>query len=247
MPERPILFSDRMVRAILGDRKTQTRRVVTPMPGRQKEWLTLEDITKSPRLSIARLRPEDGGHFGATIEHPLGGPLGWVRCPYGEPGSLLWLKESWAPVERDSDSVDGIRYQADDAFVPIANTTKAAEQWCVAANNDHSGRWRSPRYMPRWASRITLKVSSVRVERLHDITEEDARAEGLALEPLIQPGHAVACFSRLWDEINGKRVPWRDNPLGVGRRLRSGGGLMSRAANRRLRPICRHLCGGRLP
>jgi hypothetical protein len=80
------------------------------------------------------------------------------------------------------------------------------------ATSKSTGPWTPAIHMPRWASRITLEITEVRVQRLHDISEDDARAEGLALEPLILDGHAVGCFSRLWDEINGARAAWDSNP-----------------------------------
>jgi hypothetical protein len=222
--ERPILFSGPMVRAILAGTKTQTRRVV-----RVDEIPITEDAARDGRL-------QKGIPSNAANVRLLGD---YVKCdappgshtvssrvlsPYGLPGDRLWVREryqlpdgldkhnagkvesmakeagyrrGWSPIRYHSDGEERLRELMSDAPGCFGPT------W---------GRARPSIHMPRWASRITLEVTAVRVERLQDISEEDARAEGLALEPLIQPGHAVGCFSRLWDEINGKRAPWSSNP-----------------------------------
>ena len=221
--ERPILFSAPMVKAILAGEKTQTRRVMSPQP-----------VRSLPHTRAMRNTPN------WTVHHPMGwrwrnsfvaddaGGLPALKhsCPYGVPSQRLWVRETWSPVERECDSVDGIRFAADGAFVPIENTSKAADLWVVAANNDHSGRWRPSIFMPRWASRITLVITDVRVERLQAITEEDARAEGVdGNKPIAgtingEPG-SIHCFgpdasrkafALLWDAINGERAPWASDP-----------------------------------
>lgn len=126
-------------------------------------------------------------------------------CPYGAPGDRLWVRETWAPA-------DG-RYSA----VPVVYRADGGAQ---PADDD---RWRPSIFMPRWASRLTLDVVSVRVERLHEISEGDARAEGVTLgEPMpakingergvVRFYEARAAFACLWDAINGKRAPWLSNP-----------------------------------
>lgn len=118
------------------------------------------------------------------------------RCPYGAAGDRLWVRETWMP--HDTDDSRNIRYRADG---DVANTNLP---------------WKPSIFMPRWASRITLEVVGVRVERLQEITNADAVAEG------VDPGmgfcdfsipHHREAFERLWDEINGKRAPWASNPL----------------------------------
>jgi hypothetical protein len=128
------------------------------------------------------------------------------RCPYGVPGDRLWVRETWAPQpereeawklpehEGGGGSADDVCYRADER------------------PNDHQlgglthgvARWRPSIYMPRFASRITLEVTDVRADRLQDITEEDAKAEGVERQ---------STFRELWDGINGKRAPWSSNPF----------------------------------
>lgn len=125
------------------------------------------------------------------------------RCPYGVPGDRLWVRETW------------------DA--PPGSTERAEVAYRADYERDPDGaKWRSSMYMPRWASRITLEVTEVRVQRLQEITEEDARAEGVTTGPqqgqlngkpatLLPTTHRQA-FIWLWDAINGERASWVSNP-----------------------------------
>lgn len=182
MAERPILFSGPMVRAILDGRKTQTRRIVKPQP--HGDCAAIEVGLYHP-VVIDRHGDEQPGAeiFGA---YSLDGEWG-VKCPYGMPADRVWVRETWIPSD-----MGGFHYRATDEVLP-----------CI---------WRPSIHMPRKASRLTLEITAVRVERLQDISEADARAEGLALAGAILPGRAAGCFSRLWDGINGKRAPWSSNP-----------------------------------
>jgi hypothetical protein len=154
-------------------------------------------------------------------------PIGHIACPYGEPGDRLWVRETWRCFERPSDGVDGVLFRADDAFQEIENTRAAADAWVQA--NDKTGKWRPSIFMPRWASRIDLEVTEVRVQRLDEISEEDARAEGVVLpsfdeqvargdaidglRPVIRKATTRGEFSRLWDSINAERgYGWAANP-----------------------------------
>ncbi len=195
--ERPILFSAPMVRAILDRRKTQTRRIVR--------------VPESVSVYA-----EDCG----------AGEDRWRQCQYGTPGDRLWVRETWRTMEDPDTLVDGIRFYADSAFIPIANTVAAAELWVKAHNNGRNGcSFRPSIHMPRWASRIDLEITNVRVERLQDISEEDARAEGATYHDGRGIGHsgwrhdykdvhadARSSFARLWDSLNGKIHPWESNP-----------------------------------
>lgn len=197
--ERPILFSGEMVRAILEGRKTQTRRIVKLQPA-----AIVQD-------SFGRFATDNGYSF-----------TGYIECPYGVVGDQLWVRETWRTEERASDMVDGVLFQ-DGTFRPIEDSGAAAILWIDAhANGKYGDDWRSAMFMPRWASRITLEITGVRVERLQDITEEDAKAEVASERPahgkivgnLGRAGHWQfrQGFRELWDEINGKRASWGSNP-----------------------------------
>lgn len=205
MRERPILFSGPMVRAILDGRKTVTRRVLKPQP----------DLDGGPPLATGWFHPEtaDGGPGPHTF-----GVYGvdWhVRCPYGAPNDWLWVQEAHAI------SLFGcahVYYRADNAARAYDLGTEALNR-LESLVTVQKAQTRSGRFMPRWASRIMLEVVSVRVERLQEITEEDARAEGIDVETLgalyrLRDGTPVArdAFGDVWAEINGKRAPWASNP-----------------------------------
>ncbi len=116
-----------------------------------------------------------------------------VSCPYGVPGDRLWVRETWG-----EDLEEFIYYRADDPTNPRVE------------------KWRPPIHMPRWASRITLEITAVRVQRAAVISAEDALAEGIE-EYARQnglTGQWVTAFARLWDEINARRgYPWESNPF----------------------------------
>lgn len=143
-------------------------------------------------------------------------------CPYGQPGDRLWVKETWRVMNaglrtialRASPDRHGGHYlsQEGDAWW---------DRW--GARSD-GGRWQPSIYMPRWASRITLEVTSVRVERLQDITEADARAEGVdALGGRAGVSDARGAFCALWSSINGPES-WDANPWVWVVGFRRGGG-----------------------
>lgn len=208
MTERPILMSAPMVLAILEDRKTNTRRVMRAQP---PEWID--------RFGVSAFTPS--GHVSGRGTHPEHGPAEkFYRCPYGVPGDRLWVKETWAagkcseglspsmlsPSFYDGPRSDngGLWYRADSAEPAHPVTTR--------------GRWRTSLHMPRWASRLTLEIVSVRAERLQDISEEDAKAEGVTPDADCLANRCMRPyrdrFLDVWDEINGKRkgCGWRDNP-----------------------------------
>ncbi len=184
MNEKPILFSAAMVLAILEGRKTQTRRVIMP----QIEW----DEAIYQRRKSGTI---DQFTFSEFIQ----------RCFYGEVGDRLWVRETWKCEELEPYGEDGVRFRADGVFRGIENSREASQKWADA--NREGGKWRPSIFMPRWASRITLEVVNVRVERVQEISEEDAMAEGVT-----SPG-AKLHFRKLWDEINDKRgFGWDANP-----------------------------------
>ena len=155
--------------------------------------------------------PNDDGYWGTILR----------RCRYGVVGDRLWVRETWRAFEDPDSGYDYIRFRADDRCVLIPET-KAAGDFVVGKFD----RWHPAIHMPRWASRITLEVSDVRVQRLHDITEEDARAEGI-IEWVSDDGArkhyglsdadvwettARGAYRRLWGDINGANS-WGRNPF----------------------------------
>lgn len=188
--ERPILFSAPMVRAILEGRKTMTRRVVSPRLTPDGMWAR-DDSRGCERL----FRHGEVAPRGAKPWWPIGGINGAIsRCPYGVPGDMLWVRETWAS---DVDGCPaGLSYRADH-LDPRGDGPA------------NPMRWRPSIFMPRWASRITLEVTGVRVERLQDITAGDAECEG------VDAAHCgrIDAFERLWDSINSSRgYGWTVNP-----------------------------------
>lgn len=210
--ERPILFSGAMVRAILAGRKSQTRRVVKDQTMGDKYSSTCDD----GRVLLEWLgTPCCGTGVWDVPEHSAK-----VASPYGLIGDRLWVRETSAAIEQP-DGLDGVRYSADSEFRPIESTSEAADRW-LAMN--HYGGKRSATvpaiHMPRWASRITLEITGVRVERLQDISEADAIAEGIDAEDAKltlstigarEISGPVAEYSVLWESINGPGS-WDANP-----------------------------------
>ena len=191
MKERPILFSSAMVLAILNGRKTQTRRVIiTP------------DDTKSIRWLVDQKTVPHGKYTGWVIE--CGAPLLLPRkCPYGQSADRLWVRETFCIPKLRDGSMDGNAapiYKAD-----LSSTDLASEEcdWSFTPSI----------FMPRWASRITLEIVGVRVERLQEISNEDAIREGCWSHESIPATDVNKCeFKTLWDSINKKRGhPWSSN------------------------------------
>jgi hypothetical protein len=200
MSEHPIIFSGPMIKAILAGAKTQTRRVIKPQP----QWRYPGNNSRGVVFSTVRGRLYGTAGFGLAQET-------WCipECPYGVPGDLLWVRETWSIDPNDcmpDTDLEWTRwhigYRADD---PDAKPT-------------HWG-WHPSIYMPRWASRLTLRIESVRVERLQDITEADAQAEGTVIPSgysgcSMHPYNEYTCVYReLWDKLNAKRgYAWTTNP-----------------------------------
>jgi len=181
--ERPILFSAPMVRAILDGSKTQTRRIMKPQP--TKDYVTFMPLS---------------AELVGVTKH--GGPIdnrGWLHCPYGRPGDRLWVREKHAVWERDGWIEGG---------VTITPSERGVYYWADQGAMHQVGRWTPSIHMPRWASRITLEVDSVRVERLQDISQADAFAEGI---PKACDNIAIDTYAALWQKINGPGT-WDANP-----------------------------------
>lgn len=214
MADRPILFSGPMVRALLDGRKTQTRRVMKQTP---PDWCSHSD----PGFSV--LTPRGHVEFRGQFEGEYA--AAFIKLPFWN-GDRLWVREAWrtSPTYDDLKPSDmggdeSIFFEADGAW----------ESWgwgdigCVSG-----GRFRQGIHMPRWASRLTLTVTRVRVQRLQEISNEDAKAEGVEhdqdrargrvigwrdyLNRGWKCGTATGSFRSLWDSLNAKRAPWESNP-----------------------------------
>lgn len=210
MKERPVLFSAPMVRAILEGRKTQTRRIVK-MPSDlidRVQFVRAEFADKStPGQCGAFWVMEDGG--------PVGSP---ISCKYGQAGDRLWVRETYGDCTPGADALTGTKWQRP--------WYRADADAYGLLGHDGDGpvyvedvKWRPSIHMPRLASRIGLEVTGVRVERLQDISEADAIAEGIELlhgrytfnGGLHESRSAVNAFFALWDSVHGQGA-WDANP-----------------------------------
>ena len=207
---RPIIMSSDSVRAILDGRKCQTRRIIKPQPtiGKEGYYSDFSPYPDSTAYWYERAEIDKDGEmypgkkvFGVSSED---GEEGHV-CPFGAPGDRLWVREAWCQCEV------GHCYQADDVT-----------RECPSSR-DYK---KSPMFMPRKYSRLTLEITSVRCERVQEITEDDCFAEGIIVNEFsevryysrkpnshlyVVPKNA---FGGMWDEINGKKqgYSWKDNP-----------------------------------
>ncbi|EPB6909293.1 hypothetical protein ACRRN9_004009 [Pseudomonas aeruginosa] len=193
--ERPILFNDQMVRAILEGRKTVTRRVVKPQP----DFLGSMVDPNTPFKTL-----DAGLHARIT-------------CPYGEPGDRLWVREAWAADAQVDAIAPSDLSQGEPIWYPADLSVR--QTGCSMISK---GRVRPSIHIPRWASRILLEITAVRVERLQDISEEQALAEGVRGEPCDHTRQACAdigcwgdtakgAFGFLWESLNGEGS-WAANP-----------------------------------
>ena len=214
MKEHPILFSGPLVRAILDGRKTQTRRLLRVQPG--SDVATFDNDGEGGRWHSCSNPGRIGSTFpGATDPDRIGywrDPVG-IRCPYGQPGDRLWVRESWRSVGWRPENGHWIEYAADNAKV-----WREAPKDVLSVdvyNHAHPDRWRPSIHMPRWASRISLEVTEVRVQRIQEITEEDARAEGVPAIPRLDgsdPRYYRQSFAALWDSLAPAGQEWADTP-----------------------------------
>jgi hypothetical protein len=211
MKSRPILYSGEMIRAILAGTKTETRR--TRGLGRINEdpdaWALVSRFLTS------------GSELQFTFQNYDDCDFVEIKSPYGKAGDGLWCKETFV-IESNwgLDSEDGYPPPFDDGR-PIKRVERRNEfnpaywEQCHYRATDPAPdlldleseeivcRWRPSMFMPRWASRITQEIIGITVQRLHDMTEANAVAEGVK---------SLAGYKELWDSINGKKYPWAMNP-----------------------------------
>lgn len=220
MKERPILFNAAMVRAILEGKKTQTRRVIKPL-GNDGGFVLLDHGN-----GFWPYRSDDGDSSFHSVKR---GDTVYLdetphACPYGKPGDQLWVRETWRTDAGLNDQAPSsfsawpIQYDADGHVLKHGS---------FFGNTD--GKTRVSIHMPRWASRISLEIAGVRVERLNDISEADAIAEGVEAIPYtgesagpnrysinmggywLNSPTAAGAYRMLWESINGDGS-WDANP-----------------------------------
>ena len=190
MNTKPILFSTPMVQAILNGTKLQTRRVVK---GKALEWITTgmlpPDVLTRPDTFI---------------------------CPYGEVGDVLWVRESfyqygfWRKNGLTKTGKQKWKFIADNAYTSIAYNDNPPSS--IFKNSQRVLGWykRSSLFMPKEACRLFLKIKDIRVERLQDISEQDAMAEGCPFPNIAKETFPTVWFEELWCKINGEQS-WNEN------------------------------------
>lgn len=223
-----VVFSTEMVKAIIAGRKTQTRRLITKATSvtnakwEQLEWELERNITRDRGLGA-------GGYLHVPYSLPNddwhGEQKDRVRCRWCI-RDRLWVKETW--YDDNSSRPTEAKPSAPDQYISYRADGTLTEQGFEDVGD--RSPWKSPRFMPRWVSRVLLEIVDVQPQRLTEITEEEAKAEGITNE--LQPGiadeqtfgdpgphprtlgsHPLTCnFAVKWDTINGHRVLWQANP-----------------------------------
>lgn len=203
MKERPILFNGDMVRAILDGRKTQTRRIVKLYDGKfpcsvSKNYITACEM----KNGVGPWWHPYGGHPGEPL------PIERLHdaCPFGKPGDRLWVRENFYLADRyfaDAESAQVTDPEGYPRHIGYSESMGSEAERCA---RDYGVKQAPSIHMPRWASRINLEIKNVRVERLQDISEEDAKAEGFLESEDFTPKGA---FKKTWNDIYGN---WNENP-----------------------------------
>lgn len=213
---KPIIFSATMVRALLDGRKTQTRRIVKPAFGKKHPIVNLAEhgmpqVNYSGRFND----PDSWGYPYAEDGNDMA--LSWWLdlCPYGGKGDLLWVRENFQPILRNDwhdwknpdGSGDQANYLTGEGYVPVYTADGGAVEF-INSDDELSTRVWPSIHMPRWASRLTLRITEVRVERLNEISIRDSLAEGITHSTMACPRVE---YQHLWESINGEGS-WDANP-----------------------------------
>ena len=214
MKERPVIFNGEMVRAILDGRKTQTRRVMAVQPeSNQFGLLRITDSTK--RSDIGKYHWAESNATGTHQRSAL------FSCPFGQVGDRLWVREKFMDltgtgIEATTGKFEGFAYRAD----------TPAGSYGDEVRKEYGLKWTPSLHMPRKACRILLEITAVRVERLNDISVDDAEAEGINMDELYDSQDCYDCiaghnmtgrptvtgaFKYLWESIYGVDS-WSANP-----------------------------------
>ena len=200
--EKTILFSGSMVRANRAGLKTCTRRTSG-----------LKHINESPDDWTLGWHPPEIDTGSWLFFNRKTGEECWIKNPFGEKGDHLWVRETFAcGLSNDTP----VAYRATAEWEDFEDGTP---------DNFKQIKWKSPRYMPRWASRDNLEITSTRPpERVQEISDDDAIAEGAIImrgeiwdrvDEMYQSamiGSPIECFANYWDTLNGKKYPWDSNP-----------------------------------
>ena len=199
---KQVLFKTEMVQAILDGRKTQTRRIIKPQPEITNNWYSWNGHWPN----------SEHGACGCNVLDGFSDAMAW-RAPFGKVGDHLWVRETWGVIRAFDDLSPSIIHH--DTIVGYK--TDPTDKWYQTGFSGDAGKWRSSIHMPRWASRITLKITSIKIQYVQEITTADAKAEGVK-ESFVMPDHVVSmgyvhAFRELWDSINSDRgFGWDKNP-----------------------------------
>lgn len=206
---RPILFSGPMVRALLAGTKTQTRRIINPQPPEHIDSLHGHALRKRAPYAIEDYETGAPAGYGFESEDHQ-----W-RCPYGQPGDRLWVRETWGRQEGIKVHIgDRPNIQIDDHFERV---THRAGRENFAWGMYGPPKWKPSIHMPRTGCRLMLEILEVRVERVQDISVSDAIAEGIEYVGKLVPDRGgfqrgeIVDYSMLWESINGNGS-WDANP-----------------------------------
>lgn len=223
MKERPVIFNSEMVRAILNGRKTQTRRVMKVQPSEHFHPMNMSlELDYSARWYTPGVVDKDGYLQPATGQvFGVAGEDEGYACPFGAVGERLWVRETWSDVNLEG--APAVAYRADNEVYDLMKDESLLDEdgafnyqdqhvskyqfaaWYSDLISGVEGNWRPSIHMPRWASRILLEITAVRVERLQDISKADAIAEGGTEH------FNIDWFGPLWASIYGVDS-WNANP-----------------------------------
>lgn len=217
MKERGMIFNGEMARAILDGRKTQTRRIMKIQPSDgfhpthngydldlNAHWYTPGVVDKN-----GYLQPAKKDVFGVADENE------GYTCPFGAVGDRIWVREAFGPLVSEELLEEYRAYPEkfeNPEYCEYAADGGPRPEYCDLDDNLRHG-WRPSIHMPRWASRLTLEITSVRVERLRDLSEDDAKSEGITPPSGgVLPGWEYRInFRELWMSIYGSDN-WEANP-----------------------------------
>jgi len=221
MGEHPIIFSTEMVRAILDGRKTKSRRIIMPQPededGYRFWWKGDWDTRGGPRAGVCTHGSPGNGEATWTLKEIA------EYCSYGQVGDRLWVRETWGSLDADHPRCkDGRKPKQGDRLVYRANPADDY-QWGAGKPSQGSFCWRPSIHMFRWAARIFLEITNIRVERVQDISLKDVISEGIkdTNKCVYNDDNVFKCnhhdtldkFKNLWDSLNAKRgYSWDKNP-----------------------------------